>query len=120
MTMTTVEVTKKIALTMGSNRQELKPGRHQLTDAQMSLWFMPGLIKSGAVVIVSDIPAKPKKLNYATHKIVLGEGSKPVVKRVVNSDLEKDLEPLEGTIAVNTEETDEAPKIRLRRKSKEA
>jgi hypothetical protein len=49
--MTTVEVKRPISLGLGASSRVLKVGVHSLTDKEMGMWFMKGLIASGAVVV---------------------------------------------------------------------
>lgn len=68
-----------IALSLGNVNSDLKPGRHTLTDEQMSSWFIKGLIEEGKIEIVTKKKKKePNKLDYSQYKITLGEGGKPV------------------------------------------
>lgn len=77
--MTEIDLKIPIALSLGNINSDLKPGRHNLTDEQMSSWFIKGLIEDGKIEIVTK--AKKKKsdaLDYSQYKITLGEGGKPV------------------------------------------
>ena len=78
--MTTVDVSRPIDLSMtvvGGGAGVLKPGRHDLSDEEMALWFVPGLIQSGIIKIVAGQSGEGAKsqeeLNYNIPRIVLGE-----------------------------------------------
>lgn len=68
-----------IALSLGNVNSDLKPGRHTLTDEQMSSWFIKGLIEDGKIEVITKAKKKkPDTLDYSQYKITLGEGGKPV------------------------------------------
>lgn len=65
-----------LGLTLQGAHRELKPGDHILTNEEMGLWFIPGLIKSGDIVVHDDVPGQPVELSYAAHTVFYKESSK--------------------------------------------
>jgi len=77
-----VDVMRPIALILGDPGKILRPGRHTLSNAEMSSWFIPGLIESGGIVLASetDKKKKSKELDYSKVSVVFGEENKIVTK----------------------------------------
>lgn len=74
-----VTLTRPIELKVGAKKRVLGPGEQVLTDQEMALWFIPGLVASGVIVLTPSAPAQPTKLNYSNTKIILGEGGSHTV-----------------------------------------
>lgn len=73
-----VQVNRPIQIKSDGKKRVLPVGEHELSIAEMSGWYMQGLLESGAVVMVGEAPTPPRKLNYETKKVILGEMQTPV------------------------------------------
>lgn len=49
-------------LGLSAEARKITPGRHFLDESEMSLWFIPGMIAAGEIVVEEE--SKPGKLNY--------------------------------------------------------
>ena len=70
--MTTVILKSKICLGFGTGtgQREVGPGRVDLSSADMSQWFIPGLIQNGTMAIVTEQNSQPAPLKYmAEHEL---------------------------------------------------
>ena len=72
-----VTVTRPIEIKIGMQKRVLAPGKvHELSEKEMALWFVPGLIESGVILLEKEraLAQQPKRLQYSGQKVILGEG----------------------------------------------
>jgi hypothetical protein len=85
--MPNVTLKRSVDFEFGSGKPPLKPGNHFLTEEQMRLWFVPGLVQSGEIIVHKGSTSKNvEELVYKdSPNIVFSESSKkepvPVVEK---------------------------------------
>lgn len=70
-----IEVARPIEMKVAGKKEVLKPGVHEIEDADAAGWYFQGLVSSGAIKVVDEVQRKPVKLNYNIPRIILGENS---------------------------------------------
>ena len=108
---TKVQLRKPLEFRTKTTKRVLHPDNgkvHELTEDEMALWQIPGLIHAGDIVVYNEEEAaKPKVLEYKSMRVGMGQGGKPNI--ITPESLEEVAKP------IPLSEENEKPKTKIKR-----
>ena len=78
-----IEVMRPIEIKINGKNTRLMPGIREISDDAMNAWYIPGLIKAGAIKPFIKESHKPvNKMMYGNVKVTLGSGDQRVIQEI--------------------------------------